>query len=78
MLYKVLKPGIRQRSSEGGFVAPKVGDIIIVSDAAAGRLILRGFIEAASSPEPAKKKKKDKDAGWPSEAKPESTEGEKE
>ena len=44
MLYKTLKDGIRQRTSEGGWSTPKVGDIIKVSDIAAPRMIARGFI----------------------------------
>lgn len=76
MLYKVLKPGIRQRSPEGGFSRPNVGDIITMSPVAAEVLTASGYVEPAST-EPVKKKAKDK--SWPSEAKVEAepAEGEK-
>ena len=53
MLYKTLKDGIRQRTSEGGWSTPKVGDIIKVSDIAAPRMIARGFIAPHGGPAPA-------------------------
>jgi len=52
MLYKTLKDGIRQRTSEGGWSTPKVGDIIKVSDIAAPTMIARGFIAPHGGPEP--------------------------
>jgi len=53
MLYKTLKDGIRQRTSEGGWSTPKVGDIIKVSDIAAPGMIARGFIAPHGGPAPA-------------------------
>jgi hypothetical protein len=45
VLYRVLKPGVRQATSGGGFRCAKVGDRITVSETGARPLIARGFLE---------------------------------
>ena len=51
MLYTVLKEGMRQRTSEGGWSSPKVGEVIQVSDIAAPSMIEEGWIgERGSQP----------------------------
>lgn len=64
MLYRVLKAGLAQRDSEGGWQRPKVGDVVTVSDVAAPRLIARGFIETSGgghvADAPKKKAKKER------------------
>jgi len=61
MLYTVLKEGIRQRTSEGGWSSPKVGDVIQVSDVAAPSMIEEGWIGERDSQKPKPRKKK---AAW--------------
>ena len=62
MLYKTLKDGIRQRTSEGGWSTPKVGDIIKVSDIAAPTLIAKGWIapHGGAAPEPAPESRRER------------------
>ena len=62
MLYKVLKEGIRQRTGEGGWSSPKVGEIIQVSDIAAPSMLEEGWIGDRGSEETKPRKKKK--AAW--------------
>lgn len=45
MLYRVLKPGVRQATSGGGFRRFAVGDRITISPEGARPLLERGFVE---------------------------------
>jgi hypothetical protein len=51
VLYRVVKPGVRQAKRGGGFVDFEVGDPITCSAEGAAPLLRRGFIEIPKAPE---------------------------